>query len=76
MGNGKRSIRNPKNGVAGDIDNMQISVMAAIAVRKNVISIGHFSPWFHLQSLQIFSFVKINQEQLYVLNALKNQRKI
>ena len=38
MGNGKRSIRNPKNGVAGDIDNMQIPVMALIAVRKKVIS--------------------------------------
>ena len=28
--------------------------MAAIAVRKKVISIGHFSPCFRLQSLQIF----------------------
>ena len=31
-----------------------IPVMAAIAVRKKVISIGHFSPCFRLQSLQIF----------------------
>ena len=28
--------------------------MAAIAVRKKVISIGHFSPCFRLQSLQFF----------------------
>ena len=34
-----------------------LPVMAAIAVRKKVISIGHFSPCFRLQSLQIFLFV-------------------
>ena len=32
----------------------KIPVMAAIAVRKKVISIGHFSSCFRLQSLQIF----------------------
>ena len=45
--------------------------MAAIAVRKKVISIGHFSPCFRLQSQQTFLFVRLNQEQLYVLNVLK-----
>ena len=45
-----------------------ITVMAAIAVRKKVINIGHFSPCFRLQSLQIFLFVRLNQKQLYVLN--------
>ena len=48
-----------------------IPAMAAIAVRKKVISIGHFFPCFRFQSLQIFLFVRSNQEQLYVLNALK-----
>ena len=52
-----------------------VPVMAAIAVRKKVISIGHFSPCFRLQSLQIFLFVRLNQEQLYVLNALKIREK-
>ena len=33
-----------------------ISVMAAVAVRKKVVSIGHFSPSFRLQSLQSFLF--------------------
>ena len=40
-----------------EIDNFaksKVPVMAAIAVRKKVISIGHFSPCFCLQSLQIF----------------------
>ena len=54
---------------------VEIPVMAAIAVRKKVISIGHFSPWFRLQSLQSFLFVKLNQEQLYVLIALKIREK-
>ena len=52
-----------------------LTVMAAIAVRKKVISIGHFSPCFCLQSLQFFLFVRSNQEQLYVLNALKIREK-
>ena len=53
-----------------------LPVMAALAVRKKVISIGHFSPCFRLQSLQSFLFVKLNQEQLYVLNALKIREKL
>ena len=48
-----------------------LTVMAANAVRKKVVIIGHFSPSFCLQSLQIFLFVRSNQEQLYVLNKLK-----
>ena len=35
-----------------------LPVMAAIAVRKKVISIGHFSPCFRLQSLQIFHLLE------------------
>ena len=48
-----------------------LPVMAAIAVRKKVISIGHFSACFRLQSLKFILFFRLNQEQLYVLNALK-----
>ena len=47
-----------------------LPVMAAVAVRKEVVSIDHFSPSFCFQSLQIFLFVKSNQKQLYVLIAL------
>ena len=54
---------------------IKLSVMAAIAVRKKVVSIGHFPPSFCLQSLQIFLFVRLNQEQLYVLIALKIREK-
>ena len=50
--------------------------MAAIAVRKKVVSIGHSPPSFCFQSLQSFLFVKLNQEQLYVLNALKIREKL
>ena len=53
-----------------------IPVMAAIAVRKKVVSIGHSPPSFCFQSLQSFLFVKLNQEQLYVLNALKIREKL
>ena len=52
-----------------------IPVMAAVAMRKKVVSIGHFSPSFYLQSLQLFLFVRSNQEQLYVLIALKIREK-
>ena len=45
--------------------------MAAVAVRKKVVSINHFSPCFCFQSLQIFSFVRLNEEELSILNALK-----
>ena len=58
------------------IDNLakpNVPVMAAIALRKKVISIGCFSPWFRLQSLQTFLLVRLNQEQLYVLIAPKNR---
>ena len=48
-----------------------IPVMAAVAVRKKVVSIGHFSPSFYLQTLHFFLFVVSNQEQLYVLIAEK-----
>ena len=51
------------------------NAMAAIAMRKKVVSIGHFSPCFRLQSLQTFLFVRLNQEQLLVLNALKTREK-
>ena len=50
-------------------------IMAAIAERKKVVSIGHSPPSFCLQSLQIFLFVRLNQEQLYVLKALKIRAK-
>ena len=53
----------------------EIPVMAAVAVRQKVVIIGHFSPSFYLQSLQSFLFVRLNQEQLYVLIALKNRTK-
>ena len=37
--------------------------MAAIALRKKVVSIGHFIPRFCFQSLQIFLSVRSNQGQ-------------
>ena len=52
-----------------------LPVMAAVAVRKKVVSIGHFSTSFCLQSLQIFLFVRSNQEQLCVLIELKIREK-
>ena len=54
---------------------VNLPVMAAIAVRKKAISIGHFSLCFRFQSLQFFFFVRLNQEQLYVLNAPKIREK-
>ena len=50
--------------------------MAAVAVRKKVVSIGHFSPSFYLQSLQFFLFIRLNQELLYESIALKIRKKI
>ena len=47
-----------------------IPVKAAIAVRQKVVSFSSFPPSFRLQSLQLFLFVRINQEQLYVSIAL------
>ena len=52
-----------------------IPVMAAVAVRKKVVSIGHFSPSFYLQSLQFFLFIRLNQELLYESIALKIRKK-
>ena len=48
--------------------------MAAVAVKKKVVSVVYFSN-FRLQSLQLFLFVKSNQKQLYVLIALKIREK-
>ena len=53
----------------------KIPVMAAVAVRKKVVSIGHFSPCFCLQSLKFFLFVGSNQKQLNALIALKIREK-
>ena len=50
---------------------LYIPVMAAVAVRKKVVSIGHFSPSFCFQLLQILLFVRLIQEQLSISNALK-----
>ena len=50
---------------------MNIPVMAAVAVRKKVVSVGHFSPSFCFQSLQIFLFVRSNQKQLIALKIRK-----
>ena len=52
-----------------------ISVMAAVAVMKKVVSIGHFSPIFCFLSLQSFLFVSSNQEQLHVMIALEIREK-
>ena len=35
-----------------------LPVMAAVAVRKKVVSVVHFSPSFCLQSLQLFTFIR------------------
>ena len=52
-----------------------VPVMAAVAMRKKVVSIGHFSPCFCFQSPKSFFFVRSNQKQLYVLIALKIREK-
>ena len=36
------------------MDRQPLPVMAAVAVRKKVVSSGQFSPCFHLQSLKSF----------------------
>ena len=53
-------------------------VMGAIAVRKKVISIGHLSPCFRLQSLQFLLFVRSNQDGWMDvwIECTENQRKI
>ena len=48
-----------------------LPVMAAVAMRKKVVSIGHFSPSLCLWSLKLFLFIRSNQEQLCILIALK-----
>ena len=53
----------------------KLPARAPVAMRKKVGSIGHFSPCFCLQSLQIVLLVKSNQEQFYVLIALKIREK-
>ena len=53
-----------------------IPVMAAIAVRKKVISIGDFSPCFLLQSLQFFFICEINSRAIVCIKCTENQRKI
>ena len=50
-----------------------LPVMAAVAVRKKVVSISHFSQRFYLQTLHFFNL--LYQEQLYVLIALKIKEK-
>ena len=50
-----------------------LPVMAAVAVRKKVVSVVHFSPNFCLQSLQFILFVRSNQ--VLVLVALKIREK-
>ena len=42
--------------------------------KEIVISICHFLPCFSLQSLQFFLSFRLDQEQVYVLNALKISR--
>ena len=46
-----------------------LSVMAAVAVRKKVVNIGHFSPSFYIQSLQSFYLLdQINKKCVYWLH--------
>ena len=48
------------NALSGTVFRIDLPVLAAVAVRKKVVGIGHFSPSFYLQSLQIFLFVRSN----------------
>ena len=50
------------------------NVIEAIAMKK-IVSIGHFPQSYFLESQQFFLFVRLNQEQLYVLIALKIRKK-
>ena len=53
------------NGITHEIKTMKkkvfffssLPVMAAVAVRQKVVSIGHFSPCFYFQSLKFFFFL-------------------
>ena len=50
-----------------------VPVMAAVAVRKKVVSIGHFSPCFCLQLLKFFLLVK--SKAIACIDCTENQRK-
>ena len=50
---------------------LKIPVMAAIAVRRKVVSIGHFSSSFYLQSLHLFLL-----DQIVCIDCTENQREI
>ena len=47
---------------------LKIPVMAAIAVRKKVVRIGHFSPSFCPQSLYFFLLDQIKSNRMYWLH--------
>ena len=52
-----------------NINNCIIPVMAAVVVRKKVVSIGHFSPSAYLQSLHFFYLLdQINSNCMYRLH--------
>ena len=51
--------------------------MAAIAVRKKVVSIGHFPPTFYPQTLQIYFVCQIKSRAIVCIDdCTENQRKI
>ena len=52
-----------------------LPVMAAVAVRKKVVSIGHFSPNFYLQSMHFFHLSdQIKSNCMYVcIVGMKNK---
>ena len=54
----------------------KLPVMAAVAERKKVVTIDHFSPCFYLQSLKFFLFVRSSQKQFVCIDCTENQRKI
>ena len=53
-----------------------IPVMAAVAMRKKVVSIGHFSLSFCLLSLQFFFICLIKSRAIVCIDCTENQRKI
>ena len=69
------STRSEEYEMCETIENGYLPVMAAVAVRKKVVSIGPFSPCFYLQSLKFFLSVRLKQKQLYVLIAVKIREK-
>ena len=50
--------------------------MAAVAVRKKVVSIGHFSPSFCFQSVQIILLVRSKLRALACIGCNVNPRNI